>query len=1113
MSTARKQPEQILSANDSNIDLNNLGIYEYFKAQMMGDSFLQAIKVAIASAHKDSNNRKILTYIASELKKIDDTKKVDELILGILTKRFNELQTKSPSNETTDLLSYIITDLGNSLGYNTRPSSIIAPSPLDVILKTAPEYKMGQKWETELDTLLKRKNLNHDLFKSKNTIKLSDDIAEHVKWAYNNIYSISYPGAAKESHGINRYFHGIQHVTRASLHIPVLINLYRKHGDADALKLTEDDVKLLQLAAVFHDSAREGEGVDYWDHESGMFLYTYLTQTLNIDPTKAKLIAEAIANKDVSPDGYFEIIEDKNEELAWQWNKTKKNQAKNIYQKIVHDADCLEVIRARDVYNATYLDFYKDIASNPHNDQALEEMAHLVTEARSLINIQGDSPGQTKHWIKQKYEHQDAYHSIKNDISPQRHPIMYTLNNLLSPQELKKPLIETTLFDESKGLKEENLRAALREGKIYARGISIVSARNQKHEKESLAALELRKTMRKIGVPTETKKEDRYEKEGNPYRSVSMLGYGSGVFTNAGFLIVDPDIGAISHVSAVDSDTGFGKKSHLKKLAKPSTTEIQTKLTAVHNKLKLGGEVRTFSTGAKGAYVEILYDVKNYQAVFYTNDATFSNTMHYGSAEPTHKYAPLLEAIYLQKQYEIDFEKSKKSYIEHLGEEKGATIHEKRFGRNKTLPIFLYSGTHNEIKQVSDKELTDENIVKMWAEICTDFINDEVKNPFSPYAFKLSKLTPKQVKILAMYKKFSANFINAKEYGSADELYSPELQEKITQAINKIVIPKVDIKALEHKKIDGFPKLIWAVKNSDKDFVKEMIEAKADLDILDMYGNSALTMAATCGFEDIAEMLISAGANIELKNYNQHTPLDKVIRKTIDLRLKGHFLSTINLLLEKNAIIHDPKALKNYLDSLDQNNPNVLICLQILKQQEKSSASTPQLFSKNPATLLYEKKEQETEKNKAPKLSEIIHNTHSVIKMNYKEPLSKSAKTKGRKKWELHAALDKALQTLERIGTEDKANIDDAISAIKEIQNLFAKFVQEVDVANGEKDAEKGVAKEKIDQKFWGVKADTLKIRNDYMAKQGGKQILEQALNELSLMQQEDLSQTKKFNK
>jgi len=57
--------------------------------------------------------------------------------------------------------------------------------------------------------------------------------------------------------GIAREIHGIQHVSRAALYIPVLANLYRRYDDPEALKLTDEDIKFIQIAALFHDSMRQ----------------------------------------------------------------------------------------------------------------------------------------------------------------------------------------------------------------------------------------------------------------------------------------------------------------------------------------------------------------------------------------------------------------------------------------------------------------------------------------------------------------------------------------------------------------------------------------------------------------------------------------------------------------------------------------------------------------------------------------------------------------------------------------------------------------------------------------------------------------------------------------
>ena len=270
---------------------------------------------------------------------------------------------------------------------------------------------------------LKIKNLRANLFiKTHDPIQLSDPISKHVAWAFRNIYCVAYPTVQAEK--IARYHHGIQHVTRAGLYVPVLANLYRKHGDPEADKLTDEDIKLLQIAALYHDSARQNEGVDEWDHESAVFLYSYLTSVLHVEKQKAKLLAEAVANKDPNKKGYFVIEESGPGITSWRWQK--EHPAKNIYQKLIHDADCLDIIRARDNFDATHLDFYKQFSEK--NALALEEMAHLVTEARSIIDIQGDSRNRTKTDTKLKYENENAYDETVTCLKKDTHPIISRLH-------------------------------------------------------------------------------------------------------------------------------------------------------------------------------------------------------------------------------------------------------------------------------------------------------------------------------------------------------------------------------------------------------------------------------------------------------------------------------------------------------------------------------------------------------------------------------------------------------------------------------------------------------------------------------------------------------------
>lgn len=640
----------------------------------------------------------------------------------------------------------------------------------------------GFDMRKNLDELLKRKNMNPNLFQDSKSITLEHDIADHIKWAFNNIYNIPYPGHGLRD-GIARYHHGIQHVTRAVVLVPVFANLYRKHGFHDALNLTTDDLKLLQIATLFHDSAREDEGVDKWDHESGIFLYAYLTKTLKVDSTKAKMIAEAMANKDVSPNGYIEIIEDANRGILWQWNRTRsKNAPKNIYQKIIHDVDCLDIIRARKVYNAEYLDFYQDVASK--NSEALDEMAQLIVEARNLVVTQGDKFIRTNSVIKKKYEHEDVYRVVSNDISEKSHPIIHKIGKQLFAKEVlnKMLLLDTKPYDKTQILTEANLNAAIREGKVFARAIANPTAMSIKHQNESIAQLELRKTFRTKGIRTQTRKADGHLKYANLARSVSPLGYGNGVFSNVGYLIVGQDDSCIRKIYQIDSDTGFGKKSKLKTEI-VDQEQIQKQLAVLRNKLKLGGEAVQIRDEILH-YSELLCDIESYQAIFYAEGETPGNYMYLCEPTPFHPKALLLQAIYLRNQYAKVFEQSKQEYIKCFGESDGIALHQKRFGLNKNLPIFKYSNLHSVVEEVTEEQLSQESIKQLWIEICMAFFEKEIANP---QGLDVLSMNIEDIKILSMYSVFAPLRFkhHAGMYTSADSGYE---SDDLKREINKTVI-------------------------------------------------------------------------------------------------------------------------------------------------------------------------------------------------------------------------------------------------------------------------------------------------------------------------------------
>lgn len=105
---------------------------------------------------------------------------------------------------------------------------------------------------------------------------------------------------------IARFAHGIEHVMRVALGIPVFYNLFRRFRDPAFENCTQRHVKLTQIAALFHDACRKNEKPDDTDRESALLCYLYFRLDLKLSHEEAKYYAEGAANKD-SEKSFFEL--------------------------------------------------------------------------------------------------------------------------------------------------------------------------------------------------------------------------------------------------------------------------------------------------------------------------------------------------------------------------------------------------------------------------------------------------------------------------------------------------------------------------------------------------------------------------------------------------------------------------------------------------------------------------------------------------------------------------------------------------------------------------------------------------------------------------------------
>lgn len=627
-------------------------------------------------------------------------------------------------------------------------------------------------WDAGIKRILEKKNLPLDLFHNDNTqnLNVDSDINEHAKWLFNNVYSIPYP-ISKQSiviPGFARYAHGLTHVSRAAHYVPVFANLYRKHGVKDSDILTNEDIKLLQIAVLFHDAAREDENEDQWDHESALFLYHYLRSVLGLNKEKARLIAEATGNKDLHKTGYFRIKEEDDGQISWQFDSsiTTDNYQKSIYHQLIHDVDCLDIIRARPAFDAKYLDFYQIAAKE--NPLALDELAQLICEARSLITLHGDSYGHIAPSSKMKYEQEHGFQTITQDIERQNYPVLGTLYKELLPKELLTTLqlVDHTPYDPQKELTQENLEAALREGKILARSMIYVSEEVAFNPtsgiKGNKTRIEIEKSMRRPGIATPSSKSDRFNKHGNPSRSVSLLGYGATVWSNVGFLMINPNPADIQLISRIDADTGYQKKSQWKYTDTNGIDAIKQQYSNLHHSLKLGGQYRRFADGRFTTHTELLYHCKKLDAIYFTQESTPNNPC-------SPPFFGILQAVYLRKEYEAAYENTKAAFISTYGPEQGESEFLAEFGEKKVLPIIEFSSRHNQIRLTPEDELGDELLIKKWTAMCSRYIRIQA----STGNIDVFEDNLDNIKVKSMY------YIH--EYEPDDYYSETELQERLHQ--------------------------------------------------------------------------------------------------------------------------------------------------------------------------------------------------------------------------------------------------------------------------------------------------------------------------------------------
>lgn len=232
------------------------------------------------------------------------------------------------------------------------------------------------------------------------TLTLANNFLKRaIQSAYSDYYRNKFGKKSKQHlKPSNRTHHGIMHAIGCATLVPQIDKLYREHvtdypetiaNISAAFECSEQDfITLVQTAAVFHDSGRQGDGVDRWDHQSSLALEAYLVSQ-GIPQNLAKLMQLLIQFKDDA--AQFAIEVNRLPELG--------GLDAEYVRHLMNTADTLEVIRVRAVFGCEYLPIYSIERSKFYSYQEVHAKVHALIQA-TATNINNEHrDGYDKHTI------------------------------------------------------------------------------------------------------------------------------------------------------------------------------------------------------------------------------------------------------------------------------------------------------------------------------------------------------------------------------------------------------------------------------------------------------------------------------------------------------------------------------------------------------------------------------------------------------------------------------------------------------------------------------------------------------------------------------------------
>lgn len=189
------------------------------------------------------------------------------------------------------------------------------------------------------------------------SVKEKEDIIKANKKGANSSLFLKYEGPNQCRALVPRWSHGCMHICRATMEINLIAQMYKKYDPS--FSLTDKDILLAQYLTIFHDSARQAEGVDVWDDLSAENARNYL-EAMGFEEDKINQAIDALKTKD-NPDA----------------------SKRGPIARLVQGGDCLDIMR---IYGTGFKDFRLDMYNDLKDKKGfLEDYKKLKEELYDFI--------------------------------------------------------------------------------------------------------------------------------------------------------------------------------------------------------------------------------------------------------------------------------------------------------------------------------------------------------------------------------------------------------------------------------------------------------------------------------------------------------------------------------------------------------------------------------------------------------------------------------------------------------------------------------------------------------------------------------------------------------